>query len=192
MAYSPSRWIFAAVISPPGTGYGQARDRRKNFPFTKPIFSCRINGNTRERGRTLSATISCICRRRRASPSPALRPCGSSGAETATRRSFTSRSSKIGAGRTTASSARSWDGPGNGSGGRSPLRAEAHQQKDHVRRQSQLVVQPQQDGNVRRRQLLPQLLLHRAGEPGKLRALQRPGTTSSSGPMTRPCSNARN
>ena len=65
LAYSLSRWIFAAVISPPGTGYGQARDRRKNFPFTKPIFSCRINGNTRERGRTLSATISCICRRRR-------------------------------------------------------------------------------------------------------------------------------
>ena len=55
-----------------------------------------------------------------------------------------------------------------------PLRTETHQQEDHVRRKPQLVVQSQQDGNVRGGKLLPQLFLHRAGEPGELRALQSP------------------
>ena len=56
-----------------------------------------------------------------------------------------------------------------------PLRTEPHQQEHHVRRQPQLVIEPQQDGQVRRGQLLPQLFLHRPGEPRELPALQGPG-----------------
>ena len=56
-----------------------------------------------------------------------------------------------------------------------PLHAEPHQQEDHVRRDAQLVVQRQQRRQVRRGQLFPQLVLHRAGQGGELGPLHGPG-----------------
>ena len=55
------------------------------------------------------------------------------------------------------------------------LHAEAHQGENHIRRQAQMVIEAQEDLQIRGGELLAQLVLHRAGEAGELVPLQGPG-----------------